>query len=50
MSGDTVRVCAECNEEIKRVGEDLLDWCESCQSLEGKTKTLTQDEYEAAHE
>jgi hypothetical protein len=42
-----ITVCAHCNEEIRLVGEDSLDWCESCQSLEGDTRTITMEEFEA---
>lgn len=44
-----VRVCAECKEEIQRVGPDALDYCESCQSVEGKTIEITESEYERIH-
>lgn len=36
----TITVCNECESEIKRVGPDLLDWCENCQSLEQPTFTI----------
>lgn len=48
---DTVLVCAECGgkSEIKHqpCGEgDYLNYCEDCQTLEGKTEEITEDEYE----
>lgn len=42
----TMLICGHCGEEIRRVGEDALDWCESCQCLEGPTERITEDEYE----
>lgn len=42
-----ITVCAHCNEEIQSVGEDYLDWCESCQAVEGDTTTMTMEEFEA---
>jgi hypothetical protein len=42
-----ITVCGHCYEAIERVGEDALDWCESCQSIEGPTVELTMEEYEA---
>jgi hypothetical protein len=44
-----ITVCAHCDEEIQRVGEDYLDWCEGCQSIEGDTETITIEEYERRH-
>lgn len=44
---EPVTVCAACGEEIRRVGEDALDWCEGCQSIEGDTREITTEEYEA---
>lgn len=41
-----VTVCAYCHEEIQRVGEDSLDYCESCHSIEGDTFEMTTEEYE----
>jgi hypothetical protein len=42
-------VCSHCFEEIARVGEDALDWCEGCQQLEGDTEEVTTEEYERRH-
>lgn len=42
-----ITVCAHCNEEIQRVGEDCLDWCEACQQIEGDTIEMTMEEFEA---
>lgn len=39
-------VCAHCYEEIVRVGEDYLDYCESCNQIEGDTLEITTEEYE----
>lgn len=44
---EPITVCAECHGEIERVGEDLLDYCEACQSVEGKTVEMTMEEWEA---
>lgn len=44
-----ITVCEHCNEEIMRVGEDYLDYCEGCQSIEGPTVEITTEEYEALH-
>jgi hypothetical protein len=44
---EPVTVCAHCREAIQRVGEDYLDYCEGCQSVEGDTVTITMEEYEA---
>jgi hypothetical protein len=44
---EPVTVCAECNGDIIRVGADLLDYCESCQQVEGDTKEITTEEWEA---
>lgn len=37
-------VCRECLEEVQFLGEDSLTWCDSCQTLEGDTKTIDGDE------
>ncbi len=42
-------ICAACHEEIQRVGEDCLDWCEGCQSIEAETLEVTTEEYERLH-
>lgn len=42
-----ITVCAHCNEEIQLLGEDYLDWCEGCQSVEGDTLEMTMEEFEA---
>lgn len=42
-----VRVCTDCREEVRQVGEDYLNYCESCQQIEGSTETITMEEYEA---
>ncbi len=44
-----VIVCGHCNEEIMRVGEDYLDYCEGCQSIEGPTLEISTEEYERLH-
>jgi hypothetical protein len=44
-----ITVCAHCMEEIQRVGEDALDWCSDCQSIEGDTLQITTEEYERVH-
>jgi len=38
-------VCAECDagEEIRRVGEDALDFCPACRTVEGKTKEVDEE-------
>lgn len=41
-----ITVCAHCNEEIQRVGQDYLDWCEGCQQIEGDTIEMTIEEFE----
>lgn len=46
-SGETVTVCAHCSEAIERVGADALDYCENCQLIEGETREVTLEEYEA---
>ena len=46
---EEIDVCKHCSEEISRVGEDYLNWCEGCQQLEGDTETITLKEYEARH-
>lgn len=48
---EPVTVCADCYEQIERVGAygDSLNWCESCQQVEGDTLEMTMEEYEAAH-
>jgi hypothetical protein len=46
---EPMTVCAHCSEEIQRVGEDYLDWCEGCQSLEGDTEEITAEEFERRH-
>lgn len=43
---EPMTVCAHCFEEISRVGEDYLDWCEGCQQVEGDTLEITTEEYE----
>jgi hypothetical protein len=45
----TVRVCAHCSEEIQRLPPDALDWCESCQQIEGDTETISESEFEKRH-
>lgn len=42
-------VCADCFEEIQRVGAygDSLSYCESCQQVEGNTIQVATKEYEA---
>lgn len=44
----TVCVCSECSEEIdvKRAGDESLNWCENCQQLEPRTETITAEEQE----
>lgn len=44
---EEITVCAHCYEEIQRVGEDSLNWCEGCQQVEGETKTMTIQEFES---
>lgn len=46
---EPMTVCTHCYEEIQHVGEDSLDWCEGCQSLEAGTEEITTEEYEAIH-
>jgi hypothetical protein len=46
---EMIRVCAHCCGEIRvmRTGDDWLDYCEGCQQVEGDTKEITVEEYEA---
>lgn len=44
---EPITVCAHCYEAITRLGEDSLDWCEPCQSIEGETIEITTEEYES---
>jgi hypothetical protein len=39
-------LCGYCNEPVSRVGEDALDWCESCQCVEGNTYSELEYVYE----
>ncbi len=43
-----IRVCADCYEEIqrKRAGDEVFDYCESCQQVEGNTLKITAEELE----
>ncbi len=46
---EPMTVCAHCYDEIQRVGEDCLDWCEGCNELEGETVEITTEEFEKRH-
>ena len=45
---DEIKVCDYCNEEIQVIsaGDELLDYCESCQQLEPDYHYVTQEYYE----
>lgn len=46
---EIIRVCAACSHEIERVGDDALDYCSNCESIEQPTKWISEKEYEAKH-
>jgi hypothetical protein len=45
-----IRVCLECdgNEEIQTLnaGDEWWSFCDACQSVEGKTEEITEEEWE----
>jgi len=43
----TIQLCGYCDEPISRIGEDALDWCESCQCVEGNTYSELEYIYES---
>lgn len=46
---EPIRVCADCSEEIQVLSHDYLDYCSSCQQIEGRTEEITTEEYERRH-
>lgn len=38
-------ICMECDaeEEIRRIGEDLLDFCPACRTVDGETKEVEDE-------
>jgi hypothetical protein len=44
-----ITVCAECNEAIEIIsrGDESWDYCENCHQVEGDTREITMEEYEA---
>lgn len=41
--GPSYTACYYCREPIQRVGEDLLNWCESCCLIEGETVEIEEE-------
>lgn len=41
--GSFYTACAYCHEEIRRIGEDALDYCENCGVVEGQTIEIEED-------
>ena len=44
---DEVCVHKDCNEEVRHIGEDGIDFCPMCEVIcEGQTEYITEEEYE----
>lgn len=48
---EEIRVCSDCYGlvEYMSAGDELWDWCEDCQQIEGPTKYMPLHKYEAYH-
>jgi hypothetical protein len=48
MKDDELRICVHCQEPIQTVsaGDEIWDWCESCQLVEGGTITVDAEQWE----
>ncbi len=44
-----IEVCKGCMEEVRSVGDDGISVCEQCGIVEGETKWISEEEFEAHH-
>lgn len=45
---EEITVCSNCDEEIRTLtsGDEIWNYCEPCQQVEGDTETITIEEFE----